>query len=76
LTEAGNDSGVRVIIGGEQPNEAMRECSAIVVGYGPDAELRGLLGVFGPTRMPYWRAVPLVRFVGGLVDTLVRESYR
>jgi hypothetical protein len=24
--------------------------------------------------MPYWRAVPLVRFVGTLIDSLVRES--
>jgi heat-inducible transcriptional repressor len=76
LAEAATDTGVRIIIGREQPHAAMRECSAIVVGYGPDAELRGVVGVVGPTRMPYWRAVPLVRFVGELVDSLVRESYR
>jgi transcriptional regulator of heat shock response len=38
--------------------------------------MRGVVGIVGPTRMPYWRAVPLVRFVGGLVDGLIRESLR
>jgi heat-inducible transcriptional repressor len=76
LAEALRGTGVRVFIGQEQPSEAMRECSVIITGYGPDAEMRGVLGVVGPTRMPYWRAVPLVRFVGGLVGGLVRESFR
>ncbi len=76
LAQAVADSGVRVVIGQEQPNEAMRHCSVVVMGYGPDEELRGVLGVVGPTRMPYWRAVPLVHFVGTLMDALVRKSFR
>jgi heat-inducible transcriptional repressor len=76
LAQAVSGSGVRVVIGEEQPNEAMRECSVVVMGYGPDEELRGVLGIVGPTRMPYWRAVPLVRFVGSLMDALVRRSFR
>ncbi|HLH21153.1 MAG TPA: heat-inducible transcriptional repressor HrcA [Chloroflexota bacterium] len=74
LTQALTDEGVCVVIGREQPHETMRECSVVIMGYGPEPELRGVVGIVGPTRMPYWRAVPLVRFVGTLIDSLVRES--
>ncbi len=76
LAQAVRGPGVCVVIGHEQPTETLRDCSAIVMGYGPEAALRGVIGIVGPTRMPYWRAVPLVRFVGSLVDGLVRESLR
>ena len=76
LARAASDSGVCVVIGHEQPSETLRECSVVVMGYGPEGEMRGVVGIVGPTRMPYWRAVPLVRFVGGLVDGLIRESLR
>jgi transcriptional regulator of heat shock response len=29
-----------------------------------------VLGVLGPTRLPYWRAVPMVRFVAELMDVV------
>jgi heat-inducible transcriptional repressor len=74
LTQALSDEGVCVVIGRELPHETMRDCSVVIMGYGPEPELRGVVGVVGPTRMPYWRAVPLVRFVGTLIDSLVRES--
>ncbi len=69
-------SGVRVLIGDELPHEAIRNCSIVLTAYGPDAETRGIVGIVGPTRMPYWRAVPLVHFVGSLIDGLMRESFR
>lgn len=76
LSEALRSGGVSVVIGQEQPHAAMRECSVVLSGYGPDDGRRGVVGIVGPTRMPYWRAVPLVRFVGSLIDGLVRESFR
>lgn len=76
LLQALQDSGVRVMIGDELPHEAMRGCSVVLTGYGPDDDTRGVVGIVGPTRMPYWRAVPLVRFVGSLIDGLMRESFR
>ena len=76
LAQALKGSGVCVVIGQEQPSETLRECSIVVMGYGPEGEMRGVVGIVGPTRMPYWRAVPLVRFVGSVVDGLVRESLR
>jgi transcriptional regulator of heat shock response len=29
-----------------------------------------VLGVLGPTRLPYWRAVPMVRFVAELMEVV------
>ncbi len=30
--------------------------------------------VLGPTRMAYWRAVAMVRFIGDLLDLLVADA--
>ena len=30
----------------------------------------GVVGVLGPTRLPYWRAVPMVRFMAQLMDVV------
>ncbi|HLI25988.1 MAG TPA: heat-inducible transcriptional repressor HrcA [Chloroflexota bacterium] len=76
LYEALQAPGVRVLIGDELPHEAIRNCSVVLTAYGPAPDTRGVVGIVGPTRMPYWRAVPLVRFVGSLIDGLMRESFR
>jgi hypothetical protein len=33
-----------------------------------------VLCVLGPTRMAYWRAVTMVRFIGDLLDLLVADA--
>jgi len=35
----------------------------------------GLLGVLGPTRMPYGRAISAVRYVSEVLSELVRTLY-
>ena len=35
----------------------------------------GLLGVLGPTRMPYPRAIPTVRYLSGLMNELINSHY-
>jgi transcriptional regulator of heat shock response len=58
---------VRVSIGRENGPGAMREYS--LVGMRLEARGRtGLLGVMGPVRMPYRRAVSLVAYVGGRIS--------
>lgn len=63
---------VTVVIGAEHPLEQMRETSTVLTRYGPD-DAQGVLGVLGPTRMPYWRAIAMVRFMAGLMDVLVAD---
>ncbi|HET9497112.1 MAG TPA: heat-inducible transcriptional repressor HrcA [Candidatus Limnocylindria bacterium] len=63
--------GVHVIIGRENPNDAMREVSLIFAPYGTPERALGLLGVLGPTRMAYPRAIPTVRFVSTVLNDLI-----
>jgi heat-inducible transcriptional repressor len=63
--------GVHVIIGRENPNDAMREVSLVFAPYGTPGRAMGLLGVLGPTRMAYPRAIPTVRFVSSVLNELI-----
>ena len=74
LSQALHASGVQVIIGTEHPLEEMRETSAVLARYGDGEDVQGVLCVLGPTRMAYWRAVAMVRFIGDLLDLLVADA--
>ncbi|PZR61085.1 MAG: heat-inducible transcription repressor HrcA [Chloroflexi bacterium] len=67
--------GVHVIIGRENSNDAMQEVSLIFAPYGAPDRALGLLGVVGPTRMPYPRAIPTVRYLSALLDELINAHY-
>lgn len=70
--EVGN---VRVLIGGEGRWDELRACSLVLTRYGVTGFVTGALGVVGPTRMLYGRAISAVRFVGGLLSDLVYDVY-
>ena len=74
LSQALGASSVLIIIGAEHPLREMRETSAVLTRYGRPEDVLGVLGVLGPTRMPYGRAVAMVRFMADLMDLLVAES--
>jgi heat-inducible transcriptional repressor len=63
--------GVHVIIGHENSNDAMHEVSLVFAPYGAPDRALGLLGVLGPTRMPYPRAIPTVRYLATLLNELI-----
>jgi heat-inducible transcriptional repressor len=70
LAESLATPGVQVIIGAENRLEQMREASLVLTRYGSEDDAWGVLGVLGPTRLPYWRAVPMVRFMAELMDVV------
>jgi heat-inducible transcriptional repressor len=70
LAESLATPGVQVIIGAENRLEQMREASLVLTRYGSDEDAWGVLGVLGPTRLPYWRALPMVRFMAELMDVV------
>jgi heat-inducible transcriptional repressor len=72
LTRSG---GVHVIIGHENTNDAMHEVSLVFAPYGAPDRALGLLGVLGPTRMRYPRAIPTVRYLSGLMNELINSHY-
>ena len=65
---------MQVIIGAENRLEQMREASLVLTRYGSEDDAWGVLGVLGPTRLPYWRAVPMVRFMAELMDVVNRST--
>jgi heat-inducible transcriptional repressor len=75
LTEMLEVGGVQVIIGGEGRWNELRQCSLVVSPYGVSGEATGALGVMGPMRMSYSRAISTIRYVAGLMSDLFRELY-
>jgi len=66
---------VRVMIGGEGRFDELLTCSLILSRYGVAGMATGALGVVGPTRMSYGRAISAVRFIAGLLSEMVQDVY-
>ncbi len=52
--------GVQVVIGEENPLSDLARCSLVASTYGSGERVMGTVGIVGPTRMPYARAIALV----------------
>jgi heat-inducible transcriptional repressor len=52
--------GARVVIGSESPFLTRNHLALVATPYGPHGERRGMVGVVGPTRMPYSRVISVV----------------
>ncbi len=64
--------GVRIFIGRENPLFSMSGSSLIVAPYGnAEHEVVGVLGVIGPTRLPYARIIPVVDYAARAVSRLL-----
>jgi heat-inducible transcriptional repressor len=66
---------VHVFIGAENASEEMHDVSLVLAPYGRPNRAVGVVGVLGPTRMPYPQAIGTVRFVSGLMNELVDHLY-
>jgi heat-inducible transcriptional repressor len=66
--------GLQVLIGGEGRWEELRQYSMVIARYGVPGLASGTLGVLGPMRMSYARAIPTVRYVAGLLSDLVNDT--
>lgn len=71
---SGDVGGLQVLIGGEGVWEELRQCSMVVARYGVPGLATGTLGVLGPMRMSYARAIPAVRYVAGLLSDMVNDA--
>ncbi len=67
---------VRVLIGGEGRWDELRSCSVVLARYGVANHVTGALGVVGPVRMHYGRAISAVRFVAGVLGEMVYDFYQ
>jgi heat-inducible transcriptional repressor len=73
-TEVG-ESGVVVIIGSENRDSVLRDCSVVLGRYGDRDGSQGTLAIVGPTRLPYSRAIATVQYVGSLITELMMKLY-
>ncbi|MGC9347436.1 MAG: heat-inducible transcriptional repressor HrcA [Anaerolineae bacterium] len=76
LTPAVGIGSVRVLIGGEGRWDELRACSMVLARYGVADYATGTLGVVGPVRMRYGRAISAVRFVANVLGELVYDIYQ
>ncbi len=67
--------GVQVVIGGEHGQDDMREYSVVLSRYGREGEVAGIVGIFGPTRMPYPRSISSVRYISNVMSDLLADLY-
>lgn len=66
---------VHIVIGAEGPWEELSDLSLVLGRYGVMGVATGALGVLGPRRMRYERAVSAVRYVSALLSDLVCDWY-
>jgi heat-inducible transcriptional repressor len=65
--------GVAVVIGGEHADPDLRACSVVVAAY-HDGARRGAVGIIGPTRMQYSRAINVVDGAAVAVARFLRDE--
>ena len=68
------DRGMQVAIGGETGVEPLAECSLVVAPYAGPGEARGMIGVLGPTRMDYVKALAAVAVVSRRLGSALSEN--
>jgi heat-inducible transcriptional repressor len=75
LSMAAERGSVQVLIGGEGQRSELSDFGLVLSHYGVSGYATGALGVLGPVRMPYARAVSVVRFMSRLLSDLIRQLY-
>jgi heat-inducible transcriptional repressor len=63
--------GIQVVIGEENPLSDLARCSLVASNYGSAERPMGTVGIVGPTRMEYPRAMALVSYLAGALSRLL-----
>jgi heat-inducible transcriptional repressor len=74
LDQALGAEGVQIFIGEESGFQSLGECSIVTAPYCVDGKIIGVLGVIGPTRMPYARVIPLVDSTAKLLGNVLHQE--
>lgn len=72
----GDTQEVRIAIGAENALPGIEDCSLIASRYVVDEKTHGSLGILGPTRMEYARAISLVDYVARLFGRVLETGNR
>lgn len=72
---APQDGVVYVMIGSEIARESLHPFSVVVCRYGVAGQSTGTVGVIGPTRLEYERAIPVVNHAASLLSRLSTDLF-
>jgi heat-inducible transcriptional repressor len=72
LDTCANAQGIRVFIGEESGLAPLQSCTVITAPYTSAGQVLGVLGVIGPTRMPYERVIPIVKATADLLGNALK----
>lgn len=70
-----SDGDVQVLIGEEIDADLLQPYGIVIGSYGLDANVTGLIGIVGPTRMYYERSISTVRYMADLMSDMMQELY-
>jgi heat-inducible transcriptional repressor len=73
--ESLKEDGISVKIGGENRVEGLQDCSTITATYELNGKTIGSVGVIGPTRMDYEKAVSIVEFMTQHLSHMMKDFY-
>jgi heat-inducible transcriptional repressor len=76
LSQQTRESDVRVVIGEESQQDALRDLSVIFGRYGIPDDIGGTIGVLGPTRMDYGHSIAAVRYFCRVLSNLLAELHQ
>lgn len=66
--------GVQIFIGQESGYQLLDSCSIVAAPYTTEDDTMGVLGVIGPTRMPYERVIPIVDVTSKLLGRALKSG--
>ncbi|RNC29905.1 MAG: Heat-inducible transcription repressor HrcA [Candidatus Dichloromethanomonas elyunquensis] len=71
-----NQNGLNITIGGENPDEVFKDCSLISATYHINGKQIGSVGVLGPTRMDYSKAITIVDYMTKSLTEMLTRKHR
>lgn len=70
LSARARDAGISITIGDEHESPVLKDCSLLTSTYSV-GNVSGVIGIIGPTRLPYGRLVPLVQYMANLTEEML-----
>jgi len=71
-----NRQGINITIGSENADNVLKDCSIISATYHINGKQVGSVGVLGPTRMDYGKAITIVDYITKSLTEMLTQKYR
>jgi heat-inducible transcriptional repressor len=71
-----DQQGLNITIGSENPEKVFKDCSVISATYHINGKQIGSIGVLGPTRMDYGKAITIVDYMTKSLTEMLTNRYR